>query len=270
MISARCHSADDVNALAHRLKSMSTDPSDMYPAMPGQTGAPALCRYFLQGFCSKGSRCVFRHSMDAAPHMEPVLEVQAPVPKQHVPTAAPIPTHAAHEQDHRRSLSEGAPDFDSLEQLAGRILSLCKDQHGCRFLQEKIVESDVNLKLVFDEIYHHFPFLMTDPFGNYLCQRIIVHCNSAQRTQIVAKVSQELVGIAENIHGTRAVQTLIQQVSDKEQIALVTQALRGNVVRLIKDLNGNHVIQKCLHCFAAEDNQVRPLLCTSLTLVQRG
>ena len=34
-------------------------------------------------------------------------------------------------------------------------------------------------------------------------------------------------------------------------------ALQASVVPLIKDLNGNHVIQKCLNRLVPEDNQVR-------------
>jgi hypothetical protein len=37
-------------------------------------------------------------------------------------------------------------------------------------------------------------------------------------------------------------------------------ALSMHVVTLIKDLNGNHVIQKCLNRLIPEDNQVRILL----------
>lgn len=36
---------------------------------------------------------------------------------------------------------------------------------------------------------------------------------------------------------------------------MVVVALNPNVVTLIKDLNGNHVIQKCLNRLASEDNQ---------------
>jgi hypothetical protein len=40
------------------------------------------------------------------------------------------------------------------------------------------------------------------------------------------------------------------------------------VVVLIKDLNGNHVIQKCLNKLAPEDNQVKSPLIISLTYVK--
>lgn len=40
------------------------------------------------------------------------------------------------------------------------------------------------------------------------------------------------------------------------QIHAIIIALSLHVVTLIKDLNGNHVIQKCLNKLAPEDNQV--------------
>jgi hypothetical protein len=39
------------------------------------------------------------------------------------------------------------------------------------------------------------------------------------------------------------------------QVALVTDALREGVVSLIRDLNGNHVIQRCLQRLGPEDSQ---------------
>ena len=43
------------------------------------------------------------------------------------------------------------------------------------------------------------------------------------------------------------------------QIHSIIVALSLHVVVLIKDLNGNHVIQKCLNKLAPEDNQVSPI-----------
>lgn len=40
------------------------------------------------------------------------------------------------------------------------------------------------------------------------------------------------------------------------QIHAIIVALSLHVVTLIKDLNGNHVIQKCLNKLAPDDNQV--------------
>lgn len=65
------------------------------------------------------------------------------------------------------------------------------------------------------------------------------------------------------MHGTRAVQKMIDFLSTQRQsdprydaqIRTIIVALSQHVVTLIKDLNGNHVVQKCLNRLAPEDNQ---------------
>jgi hypothetical protein len=56
---------------------------------------------------------------------------------------------------------------------------------------------------------------------------------------------------------TRAVQKLIESLRTKEEIRLVMEALRPGLLELIKDPNANHVVQKCLQSFDADDNKVR-------------
>ena len=65
-----------------------------------------------------------------------------------------------------------------------------------------------------------------------------------------------MVEIALNPHGTRALQKMIEFISTREQIQIVIIALNDRVVELIQDLNGNHVIQKCLNRLSSEDAQV--------------
>ena len=60
---------------------------------------------------------------------------------------------------------------------------------------------------------------------------------------------------------TRAVQKLIESLRTKEEIQLVVAALRPGFLELIKDPNGNHVVQKCLQSFGADDNKVYIFLC---------
>ncbi|KAF8499091.1 ARM repeat-containing protein [Russula emetica] len=139
-----------------------------------------------------------------------------------------------------------------LEDLAGEISSLCKDQHGCRYLQKKLEEGvPEHRDMIFRETFGHFADLMTDPFGNYLCQKLLEYSTDEQRNIICESVAQDLVNISLNMHGTRAVQKMIDFLSTRRQAI----ALSLHVVVLIKDLNGNHVIQKCLNKLAPEDNQ---------------
>lgn len=51
-------------------------------------------------------------------------------------------------------------------------------------------------------------------------------------------------------------QKLIETLKSPEQVNMVITALTAGVVELIKDLNGNHVVQRCLQKLSHEDSQV--------------
>ncbi|THG99421.1 hypothetical protein EW026_g2926 [Hermanssonia centrifuga] len=138
-----------------------------------------------------------------------------------------------------------------LEDLQGEIPSLCKDQHGCRYLQKKLEEGvPEHRDIIFRETFSHFAELMTDPFGNYLCQKLLEFSTDEQRNLICESVAQDLVNISLNMHDRQ--QTDLKY---NTQIHSIIVALSLHVVVLIKDLNGNHVIQKCLNKLIPEDNQ---------------
>ena len=49
-----------------------------------------------------------------------------------------------------------------LEELKGEILKLCKDQHGCRYLQKRLEESvPEHRDMIFHETFSHYAELMT-------------------------------------------------------------------------------------------------------------
>jgi len=124
----------------------------------------------------------------------------------------------------------------------------------------------------------------SDPFGNYLCQKLLEYSTGEQRNVIYESAAHNLVNISLNMHGTRAVQKMIDFLSTRRQASSISilfhlphlqaggfrliidtinvqihsiiLALSLHVVVLIKYLNGNHVIQKCLNKLAPEDNRV--------------
>lgn len=143
-----------------------------------------------------------------------------------------------------------------LEHLQGEIYNSCKDQHGCRFLQKKLEEHNPeHIHMIFLETNQHVVELMTDPFGNYLCQKLLEYSNDDQRTVLINNAAPQMVKIALNQHGTRALQKMIEFITTREQIQTIIGALKDRVVELIQDLNGNHVIQKCLNRLSPEDAQ---------------
>lgn len=141
-----------------------------------------------------------------------------------------------------------------LENLQGEIISLCKDQHGCRFLQKKLEESKPEqTQMIFEETKDHMVDLMVDPFGNYLCQKLLEQTSTAQHAVLIHNAAPQMVRIALNQHGTRALQKMIEYVVQPDQTTDVVNALQGHVVAMIQDLNGNHVIQKCLNHIKANN-----------------
>ena len=126
-----------------------------------------------------------------------------------------------------------------LEDLTGEISSLCKDQHGCRYLQKKLEEGvPEHRDMIFRETFGHFADLMTgersnhfadglsliffpDPFGNYLCQKLLEYSTDEQRNIICESVAQDLVNISLNMHGTRAVQKMIDFLSTRRQASMI-------------------------------------------------
>lgn len=150
-----------------------------------------------------------------------------------------------------------------LDQLRPEILKLAKDQYGCRFLQKKIDENVIpssqirteNFKVIFKEVYPFIYELIIDPFGNYLVQKLIDYCDDANLSLILEILQYNLFQISINQHGTRALQKIINSLNNDYQLSLLISGLNPFIIELIKDLNGNHVIQKILNKYSPENCQ---------------
>ncbi|KAJ4832386.1 hypothetical protein Tsubulata_009522 [Turnera subulata] len=148
---------------------------------------------------------------------------------------------------------------NSLAEVRGYIYLMAKDQHGCRFLQKIFDEgTPEDMQLIFSEVINHVVELIINPFGNYLMQKLLDKCTEEQRMQIILILTEEpgqLVRISFDSHGTRVVQKLIETLKTRRQISLVVSALEPGFLSLIKDSNGNHVIQHCLQCLGNDANK---------------
>ena len=75
--------------------------------------------------------------------------------------------HSSQSQVHSPNRHPETARFNAvpLEKLKGEIYSLCKDQHGCRFLQKKLEErKPEHVQLIFEETNPHVVELMTGMF----------------------------------------------------------------------------------------------------------
>lgn len=145
---------------------------------------------------------------------------------------------------------------NSLDEVTGKIYHMAKDQNGCRFLQRKFTDgSSDDVKKIFLEIIDHILELMTDPFGNYLVQKLLEVCDEDQRMQILHAITSKvgaLIRISCDMHGTRAVQKVIETLKTPDQFSMVVNSLKPGIVTLIKNMNGNHVAQRCLQYLMPE------------------
>ncbi|KAF5185406.1 Pumilio-like protein [Thalictrum thalictroides] len=149
--------------------------------------------------------------------------------------------------------------YSSLLDAQDYIYLLAKDQLGCRFLQQQFEEgSPQDKQIIFQKLIDHVVELMMNPFGNYLVQKLLEKGNAEQRMRILLMVTRrpgELVRISLNMHGTRAVQKLINSLKTQQEKSVVISALEPGFLDLTKDLNGNHVIQHCLQHLQKEENK---------------
>ncbi|MCL7030840.1 hypothetical protein MKW94_010798 [Papaver nudicaule] len=141
-------------------------------------------------------------------------------------------------------------NFNSVDEVAGSIYKLAKDQNGARFLQRRFTEGTTeDINKIFSEISDHIVELMTDSFGNYLVQKLLEVCNETQRMQILRAITRkpgDLVKVSRDMHGTRAVQKVIETLKTPEQFSMVVSSLKPGIVSLMKDPHGHHVAQRCL------------------------
>ena len=194
---------------------------------------------FAGGFSSYG-----QYSQPAQPFGSPTSRVADSQPR------------VMHQRRQQNAEDNARATSFKLEDVHGRVVELCKDQHGCRFLQRKIEENDPEtFTMIFEETKDHIVDLMTDPFGNYLCQKLLEYSTNERRTILINNAAPFMVKIALNQHGTRALQKMIEFIETPEQIDTIIRAFDGEVVTLIQDLNGNHVIQKCLNHLRPEHAQ---------------
>jgi hypothetical protein len=232
--------APPANQFVHDRKASSFSSPDFSSDHPVTEYPPSqICRYFVQGYCSRGDKCHFIHMNDG-----PVTSSQKQKVIRHGKrTEEPV-------KHHKNMLMDS-----DLQKLEGQICDLARDQNGCRFLQKRLDESPEAHLLIFSQVLSSFSQLMVDPFGNYLCQKVFESSTPDQRSRILQYVSKDLLFISLDLHGTRAVQKLIENSHQRSQLDIIITCLSADPMRLIKDINGNHVIQKCLKHLSDIDKQ---------------
>uniref|UniRef100_A0A6P4EUE4 Maternal protein pumilio isoform X4 n=1 Tax=Drosophila rhopaloa TaxID=1041015 RepID=A0A6P4EUE4_DRORH len=135
-----------------------------------------------------------------------------------------------------------------LRDLVNHIVEFSQDQHGSRFIQQKLERATAAEKqMVFSEILAAAYSLMTDVFGNYVIQKFFEFGTPEQKNTLGMQVKGHVLQLALQMYGCRVIQKALESISPDQQQEIVHE-LDGHVLKCVKDQNGNHVVQKCIEC----------------------
>ncbi|XP_010438823.1 PREDICTED: pumilio homolog 6, chloroplastic [Camelina sativa] len=139
-----------------------------------------------------------------------------------------------------------------LSDITGHIVEFSADQHGSRFIQQKLENCNPEEKAaVFREVLPHACKLMTDVFGNYVIQKFFEYGNTAQRKELADQLMGQIVPLSLQMYGCRVIQKALDVIEPDQRVRLARE-LDGQVMRCVRDQNGNHVIQKCIENIPAD------------------
>ncbi|XP_054976765.1 pumilio homolog 2 isoform X12 [Sorex araneus] len=142
-----------------------------------------------------------------------------------------------------------------LRDLIGHIVEFSQDQHGSRFIQQKLERATpAERQMVFNEILQAAYQLMTDVFGNYVIQKFFEFGSLDQKLALATRIRGHVLPLALQMYGCRVIQKALESVSSDQQSEMVKE-LDGHVLKCVKDQNGNHVVQKCIECVQPQSLQ---------------
>ncbi|RXI09700.1 hypothetical protein DVH24_014718 [Malus domestica] len=123
-------------------------------------------------------------------------------------------------------LKSSNPHKFELSDIAERIVDFSVDQHGSRFIQQKLEYSSAE-----------------DKFFEY--------GTPEQKKELADQLAGQMLPLSLQMYGCRVIQKALEVIELDQKIQLVHE-LDGHVMICVRDQNGNHVIQKCIECIPTE------------------
>jgi mRNA-binding protein PUF3 len=99
-----------------------------------------------------------------------------------------------------------------LKDIYEHIVEFSGDQHGSRFIQQKIETANSDEKeRVFKELSGDSLQLMQDVFGNYVIQKFFEHGDQTQKRILASRMKGHVVDLSKQMYGCRVVQKVSQR-----------------------------------------------------------
>ncbi|KAK4690769.1 mRNA-binding protein PUF3, partial [Lecanoromycetidae sp. Uapishka_2] len=138
-----------------------------------------------------------------------------------------------------------------LKDIYDHIVEFSGDQHGSRFIQQKLETANSDEKdQVYRELFPNAIQLMTDVFGNYVIQKFFEHGNQSQKKALAHQMKNHILSLSKQMYGCRALEHILT-----DQQAQLIKELENDVINCVKDQNGNHVVQKAIERVPAQHIQ---------------
>nr|CAJ2468947.1 unnamed protein product [Leishmania braziliensis] len=111
-------------------------------------------------------------------------------------------------------------------------------------------ENSIPVRVVLQAIEPKLDAVMADGYGNFLLQKVFDMAPDAERQRLLRlpSLQHHLCEVACSPHGTFAVQRLVETVRNAEEEHLVFVALERDLLRLLTNANGGHVLMKVMEC----------------------
>uniref|UniRef100_A0A674GET3 Pumilio RNA binding family member 2 n=1 Tax=Taeniopygia guttata TaxID=59729 RepID=A0A674GET3_TAEGU len=166
-----------------------------------------------------------------------------------------------------------------LRDLVGHIVEFSQDQHGSRFIQQKLERATpAERQMVFNEILQAAYQLMTDVFGNYVIQKFFEFGSLDQKLALATRIRGHVLPLALQMYGCRVIQKALESISPDQQVFVLSthpygcrviqrilehctaeqtlpilEELHQHTEQLVQDQYGNYVIQHVLEHGRPED-----------------
>lgn len=158
-----------------------------------------------------------------------------------------------HNQHNHRHQSMRLQDFLNhranyqLTNIDRCVCEFSQDRDGSKFIQRKLDEApDQRKNKIFEEIHAQLHALMMHCFANFVVQKFFTIGNLEQRQRLYAHVKAHFLELSLNKYGCRVVQKAIETAQPYQLAYLLDQFTEGNIMCLVYDANGNHVIQNII------------------------
>jgi len=130
------------------------------------------------------------------------------------------------------------------------------DDQTRRFVQERFkIGTEDERRLGMAAALNSFPMLSHDEKGSSVLQDIFTVGNDETREELLSAIyNAGVIELSMNIHGCRLMQKAIRTI-DQEDLAKLIEEFRDQVIPMIYDSHGNHVIQRFIQAmsFHAKD-----------------